>query len=63
MSAPMKLRNATTTDLPRITSLLEENGLPVKGVAESLENFLVAVDPAGTSLELLGSSITARVAC
>jgi N-acetylglutamate synthase-like GNAT family acetyltransferase len=54
MSAPMKLRNATTTDLPRITLLLEENGLAVKGVAESLENFLVAVDPRGDLVGVAG---------
>jgi N-acetylglutamate synthase-like GNAT family acetyltransferase len=50
----MTLRAATAPDLQRITSLLEENELPVKGVAESLENFLVAVGDDGGIIGVAG---------
>lgn len=54
MSAPMTLRAASAADLPRIIDLLKENELPVKGVKESLGNFLIAVDQGGEVAGLAG---------
>jgi amino-acid N-acetyltransferase len=54
MSAPMTLRAATAADLPRIIGLLSESELPVKGVRENLENFLVALDQGGGIIGVAG---------
>jgi len=50
----MTLRAASAADLPRIMDLLKENELPVKGVKESLGNFLIAVDQGGEVAGLAG---------
>jgi amino-acid N-acetyltransferase len=39
-----KLRIATRADLPRIEALLTANDLPIVGVAEALDGFIVAED-------------------
>ena len=54
MSAPITLRAASAADFPSITALLDENELPVKGVKESLGNFLVAVNLRGDVVGVAG---------
>lgn len=40
----VEIRPAAEADLPEIEQLLEDSGLPLAGVAEALEQFLVARD-------------------
>ncbi|KWF81010.1 GCN5 family acetyltransferase [Burkholderia diffusa] len=45
----MQLRSAVSSDLAAIEALLRASNLPVAGVAEHLEHFVVRVDPLGLS--------------
>lgn len=40
----MKIRNATSSDLPAVEALLVTNGLPIDGVRENFSSFIVAED-------------------
>lgn len=44
--ATPRLRRAATSDLAAIEALLQENGLPLAGVGEALDGFIVAEDGA-----------------
>ncbi len=62
----MKIRDATSSDLPAVEQLLRSNELPVEGVRENFSSFVVA-EEAGTiagaiGLEKYGSAALVRSA-
>lgn len=54
MLTPTPLRNAKSADLPRVKSLLKQNDLPLLGVDECFDNFVIAENENGSLIGVAG---------
>lgn len=57
MLADVHIRHAVKGDLERISSFLEDNGLPISGVEKCVENFVVAQDRNGSWVGIAGLEV------
>jgi amino-acid N-acetyltransferase len=62
MLPDIRIRPAVAADLPRVSSFLNENGLPTIGVEKCLENFIVAQDKNGSWVGIAGFELYGKSA-